>query len=97
MADRLADGTRYRTLNAIDHRTRTCAGIAVERGFSSEDVTASLDRWIQQHGNFSIVYANALVSSVSPSSSQQQASGERELRRRGRHGESPGAGARCGL
>lgn len=50
MADHLADGTRYRTLNAIDHRTRTCVGIAVERGFCSGAVIASLNGWIREHG-----------------------------------------------
>ena len=50
MADRLADGSRYRTLNAVDHRTRTCVGIAVERGFSSQAVIESLNRWIREQG-----------------------------------------------
>ena len=50
MADRLTDASKFRTLNAIDHATRTSPGIAVERGFTAKAVTGHLDRWIRQHG-----------------------------------------------
>ena len=50
LADRLADSSRYRTLNAIDRQTRHCVGIAVERGFSSEAVVQALNRWIREDG-----------------------------------------------
>jgi len=50
MADRLASGARFRTLNALDVSSRTCVGIAAERSFPSQRVTEFLDVWIEEHG-----------------------------------------------
>jgi putative transposase len=50
MADRLVDGRKFRLLNAIDHYTRECVGIAVEASFPAEKVTAYLDRWLRARG-----------------------------------------------
>jgi putative transposase len=50
MADRLGNGERFRTLNAIDGATRECVGVAVERSFPSHRVTDYLDRWIARRG-----------------------------------------------
>ena len=50
MADRRVDGRKFRVLNAIDHYTRECVGIAVEASFPAEKVTAYLDRWIWERG-----------------------------------------------
>jgi putative transposase len=50
MADRLATGERFRTLNVVDVSSRTCIGIAAERSFPSERVTELLDAWIGAHG-----------------------------------------------
>ena len=50
MADRLANGAKFRTLNVLDVSTRECVGIAIERSFPSERVTAFLDMRIAEHG-----------------------------------------------
>ena len=50
MADRLARGDRFRTLNVLDVSSRKCVGIAAERSFPSERVTDLLDVWIEEHG-----------------------------------------------
>lgn len=50
MADRLTNGGRFRTLNVIDAHTRQCIGIAVDRSFPAEKVTACLDAWTGEHG-----------------------------------------------
>ena len=50
MADCLASGERFRTLNALDVSSRICVGIATERSFPSERVTEFLDLWIEAHG-----------------------------------------------
>jgi len=50
MADRLSNGTRFRTFNALDVSTRKCVGISVARSFSAERVTGLIDEWISEHG-----------------------------------------------
>ena len=50
MSDRLADGSKFRTLNGVDVTSRTCVGIAVEGSFSADLVTDYLDGWIEDHG-----------------------------------------------
>ena len=50
MADRLATGARFRTLNVLDVSTRQCVGIGVERSFSADTVTDFLDERIDEHG-----------------------------------------------
>lgn len=48
--DRMATGERFRTLNVVDVSTRKCVGIAAERSFPWQRITALLDTWIQEHG-----------------------------------------------
>jgi putative transposase len=50
MADRLATGERFRTLNVLDITSRECVGIAAARSFPSDRVTDCLDTWIGEHG-----------------------------------------------
>ena len=50
MADRLATGAKFRTLNVLDVLTRQCVGIGVERSFSADKVTDFLDERVQEHG-----------------------------------------------
>jgi putative transposase len=50
MADRLADGSRFRVLNVVDVCSRECIGIAADRSFPTKRVTAYLDAWIAQQG-----------------------------------------------
>ena len=42
VADRTAEGRRYRILNIIDEYTRECLGVLVKRGITSQDVIDKL-------------------------------------------------------
>jgi len=50
MADSLATGRGFRTLNVVDDFTRECVAIEVDTSLSGERVTRVLDRAIEQRG-----------------------------------------------
>lgn len=50
MADQLADGRRFRTLNIVDDSTRECLGIRVARSIPGEHVAEALDRVLRDRG-----------------------------------------------
>jgi putative transposase len=50
MHDQLGDGQRFRTFNVLDTFSRQCLAVVAQRTFRSQDVTAVLDRLIDEHG-----------------------------------------------